>query len=403
MKFATTIIILILLPYGALPLHAVDAAPAVALKGATIHTAAGPPITGGTLIIENGKISAVGVNIPIPDGIDVIRVAGKVIIPGLIDPHSHIGIFDAGDANEMPQPLGPENRALDAIHLGTPDWPEAVAGGVTVVITGPGSGERMGGQSVTLKTFGEDLSKRILREDGDLKMAVNARNLSHITNIYRNFLKAREYIQKWEKYEAGDKSGDPPIKDLAMEALARALKQEVPVRVHIYPVSDMLSFVEMKKEFGFDLQFIHSVESYKIADKLAENDVGCICLPLGTRYHVTADQMRGIAVLHNAGVKVALHTDHPVIHEKWHRINGAMAIRYGLPKDAALRALTINAAEMAGVSGRVGTLERGKDADIVLLDGPWYELSTRVEKVFVDGILAFDRAITEDAMQEDER
>jgi imidazolonepropionase-like amidohydrolase len=396
-------VILLAVLCSALQMQAADPPSAVALKGATIHTAAGEPIAAGVLILENGRISAVGADVPIPDGMEVLDVAGKVIIPGLIDPHSHIGTFDANDVNEMPQPIGPENRALDAVHLGTPDWQEAVAGGVTVVITGPGSGERMGGQSVTLKTFGEDLSRRILKEDGDLKMAVNARHLSHMTNIYRNFLKAREYMAKWEKYEGGDKNGSPPKKDLAMEALARALKQEVPVRVHIYPVSDMISFVEMKKEFGFDLQFIHSVESYKIAPMLAEHDVGCICLPLGMRYHVTADQMRGIAVLHNAGVKVALHTDHPVIHQKWHRINGSMAIRYGLPEEAALRALTINAAEMAGVSNRVGTLEPGKDADIVLLDGPWYELSTRVEKVFVDGILAFDRTPTEDAMQEDER
>jgi imidazolonepropionase-like amidohydrolase len=376
---------------------------AIALKGATIHTAVGPPITGGIIVMESGRIAAVGTNVSIPGGARVIDVSGKTIIPGMIDPHTHIGAFDADDVNEMPQPLGPENRAIDGIHLGVPDWQEAVEGGVTAVITGPGSGERMGGQSITLKTYGNDLKKRVLREGGDLKMAVNARNLSHITDIYANFLKAREYLARHQKYEAGDKKGPPPKRDLALEALAAALKREVPVRVHIYLVPDMLSFLEMKREFGFDLQFIHSVESYKIADQLAAQNVACICLPLGTRYHETPDQLRGIAALHKAGVKVALHTDHPVIHEKWHRLNAAMAIRYGLPEDAALKAMTINPAEMAGVAGRIGSIEVGKDADLVVLNGPWFEPRSRVEMVFVDGTLAFDRVRQEKPAQEDRR
>jgi len=364
---------------------------AVALKGATIHTAAGPPISGGVILVQDGRIRSVGQSIAIPGGAKVIDLAGKVIIPGMIDPHTHIGAFDADDVNEMPQPLGPENRAVDAIHLGVPDWQEAVAGGVTAVITGPGSGERMGGQSVMLKTFGGDLKRRILKEDGDLKMAVNARNLSHISDIYGNFVKAREYLSQWRQYQGGDRTGSPPKKDLALEALSRALRQEVPVRVHIYLVPDMLSFLEMKREFGFELQFIHSVESYKIAGQLAQNGVDCICLPLGTRYHETPDQLRGIAVLHNAGVRVALHTDHPVIHQKWQRLNAAMAIRYGLPEEAALRAVTINPAQMGGVADRIGSIEAGKDADLVVLDGPWFEPRSKVDMVFVDGVLAFDR------------
>jgi imidazolonepropionase-like amidohydrolase len=387
----------------AIPPRAAAGGEKTALKGATIHTAKGPAIANGTILIEAGKIVSVGQNLSIPSGSKIVDLSGKVVIPGMIDPHTHIGSFDADDVNEMPEPIGPENRAIDTLHLGVPDWQEAVAGGITVVITGPGSGERIGGQSVTLKTFGADLQKRILKEGGELKMAVNARNLSHITDIYASFIKAREYVAKWQKYESGDKQGPPPKRDLAMEALARALKHEVPVRVHIYLVPDMLSFLEMKREFGFDLQFIHSVESYKIADQLAKANVACICLPLGTRYHETPDQLRGIAVLNNAGVKVALHTDHPVIHQKWLRLDAAMAIRYGLPEDAALRAVTINPAEMAGVADRVGSIEAGKDADLVVLNGPWFEPRSRVDLVYVDGILAFDRAAQEQSEREGRR
>lgn len=388
---------------AALSPQAAGGAETTALKGATIHTAKGPPITNGTVLLEAGKITSVGQSLSIPAGAKVIDLTGKVIIPGMIDMHTHIGSFDADDVNETPEPIGPENRAIDTIHLGVPDWQEAVAGGVTVVVTGPGSGERIGGQSIILKTFGADLRQRVLKEGGDLKMAVNARNLSHITDIYANFLKAREYLAKWQKYESGDKKGTPPKRDLAMQALARALKHEVPVRVHIYLVPDMLSFLEMKREFGFDLQFIHSVESYKIADQLAKANVACVCLPLGTRYHETPDQLRGIAVLNDAGVKVALHTDHPVIHEKWLRLNAAMAIRYGLPEDAALKAVTLNPAEMAGIADRVGSIETGKDADLVVLDGPWFEPRSRVDMVYLDGVLAFDRAAQEKAEREGKR
>ena len=137
---------------------------AIALKGALVHTVTGPPVENATILIEDGKIAAIGQNVSIPPGAEVIDVTGKAIIPGLIDNHSHMGGYVPNDLNEFPQPIGPENRAIDTLHLDTPDWDEAVKGGVTTIVTGPGSGERMGGQSVTIKTFGKDLKKRILKE-----------------------------------------------------------------------------------------------------------------------------------------------------------------------------------------------------------------------------------------------
>jgi imidazolonepropionase-like amidohydrolase len=363
-----------------------------ALSGAKIFTAAGPPIENGTVLVENGKITAVGDRMNIPRDLPVIDVAGKTVIPGLIDEHSHLGTYDFGDANEFSEPIGPEHRALDALHMEVRDWYDATKGGVTTIVTGPGSGERMGGQSITIKTFGEDLDARILKESSELKMAVNARNMSHIPTIRSMFLKAKEYMVKWDDYEAGDREGPAPKRDLRLEAIVPVLRGEEMVRCHIHYASDMISFLRLKDEFGFDLTFIHSSEAYKVAGEIARRNVPVITLPLATRIGVADDLLFGNTELYEAGVMVSLHTDHPVVHQKLLRLNAGMAIRYGMPEDYALRTVTMNPAISSRIDDRVGSIEVGKDADLVVLDGVWYEPSTRVDMVFVDGVRAYDRS-----------
>jgi imidazolonepropionase-like amidohydrolase len=366
-----------------------EAADPIALEGGTILTAVGPPIQNGTVLIQGGKIAAVGSNVAIPQGAKIIHVSGKVLTPGLIDIHSHIGMYPYYGDNEN-VPIGPQHRALDGIQFEHPDWARAVRGGVTTVLTTPGSGSYISGQSMTLKTFGDDTDRRILTT-GNIKMAVNAKNLSAVPLIRSELYQAREYLKAWEKYESGNKNGPPPKKDLGLEALARLIKGEVLLHVHIYTANDMLSFLKLKDEFGFDMTFIHSGEAYKIADEIAKRHVNCICYPLVMLPGVTEDQMKGNLVLYKAGVKLAFHTDHEVTQEQWLRICAALSLRYGFPEDEALRAITINPAEMLKIAGRVGSIEKGKDADIVVFDGPWYELASRVEMAFVDGVLAYDR------------
>ena len=391
-------LLLMLACVAALSHYAVDAARCAentfALKGAKVYTAVGPPLQDAIILVKDGKIQAVGRDVEIPAGASIIDVSGKEIIPGLIDAHTHLGAFvhDSADDNEMPQPIGPEHRSIDALHMDVPDWMDAVKGGVTTVVTGPGSGERLGGQSITIKTFGENLQKRILKESGNLKMAVNARNLSHLSSIRSTFQEAREYMEEWDQYLSGDKTGLPPKRDLGLEAVAGVLRGESIVRCHTGYANDMMSLLKLKDEFGFDLTFIHSDEAYKIADEIAKRNVSCICMPIVLRIGQTEDQMYGTKVLHDAGVKIALHTDDPVSRQKWLRICAAISIHYDLPEDVALKAITINPAEMSRIADRVGSIEEGKDADLVVLDGTWYELKTRVDRVFVDGVLAYDRA-----------
>ena len=369
----------------------------LALKGATVYPATGPKVENATILVAGGKIAAFGTDVKIPSDAAIVDLAGKVVIPGLIDIHSHLGFFDS-DINEFPQPIGPENRALDALYLDSPDWADAVTGGVVTLVTGPGSGERIGGQSITIKTYGADLQKRIIKEAGEVKMALNARNLSHVQAIRSSLLKAREYMETWDRYEAGDKKEPPPKRDLGLEALVRVLKGEERVRCHIHFANDMLAFLKLKDEFGFGLTFEHSTEAYKVADEIAKRGVGCVCLPLVLRIPLGEDLMRGNAILEKAGVKIALHTDHPVTQEKWLRLCAVMSMRYGLSEEAALKSITINPAELAMIDSRVGSIETGKDADLVVLNGPWQELQSRVDQVFVDGVLAYDRARDEKAI-----
>jgi len=362
----------------------------LALKGATVYTVIGPKILNATILVEKGKILAVGEDVKIPDGVKVWDVKDKIVIPGLIDIHSHLGMIE--DGNEYPEPIGPENRALDAINLSSPDWANAVKGGVTTVVTGPGAAERIGGQSITIKTFGASREMRVLKEAGEVKMALYARNLSHIQFIRSSLIKAREYMEALARYESGDKKDPPPKRDLAMEALVRVLRGEDRIRLHTYYASDMLSFLKLKDEFGFRLTFEHSNEAYKIAEEIAKRDVACVCGPLVTRESTSDDLMKGIVILYNAGVKIAFHTDYPVSQQKWLRLCALLPLRYGLPEEAALKAVTINPAEMAMVSDRIGSIERGKDADLVVLDGPWQEIRSHIDMVFVDGVLAYDRS-----------
>jgi imidazolonepropionase-like amidohydrolase len=370
------------------------------LRGGRIHTAVGPPVENGTILVRDGRIAAVGREVRTPPGLPVIDVTGKTVIPGLIDEHSHLGTYEFGDVNEFTEPIGPEHRALDALHMEVRDWHDAMKGGVTTIVTGPGSGERMGGQSITIKTFGPDLQTRILKESRELKMAVNARSLSHIPAIRSAFLEAQEYMQRWDAYEAGDRTGPPPARNLRLEAIVPVLRGEEMVRCHIHYANDIVAFLKLKDEFGFDLTFIHSSEAYKVADEIARRNVSVITLPLATRIGVSEDLLYGNTRLYEAGVRVSLHTDHPVVRESLLRLNAAMAIRYGMPEEYALKTVTINPATSSRIQDRVGSIEVGKDADLVVLDGTWYEPRTRVDLVFVDGVRAYDRAMEDPTGEE---
>jgi imidazolonepropionase-like amidohydrolase len=386
---------LIFLTLSALPLQ--DSA--LVLRGATIYTAAGAPIPNGTIVVRGGKITAVGASVAAPAGARVIDVTGKNIIPGMIDEHSHVGATPT-DLNDSPMVIGPQHRFLDALTLDDPDWKDAVSGGVTTVITGPGSGENVSGQAIVIKTFGTDLSRRMLTDHGGMKFAMGAKSSTRYptttmgvaANLRAYLIKTQEYLASWRRWDSGGKQGAPPARDLGYEAMGEVLSGQNRVRAHVHSAHDVMTILRLKDEFGFDLTLHHSTEAYKVANEVAKRGVNAVVLPLGPRIGLTEDALAGPTVLWRAGVRIALHTDHPVINQKWLRLCAAIVMRYGLPEAEALKAITINPATIARVQDRVGSLEVGKDADLVVIDGPWYEPKSRVDLVVGDGQVIYDRA-----------
>ncbi len=371
---------------------------AIVIRGATIHTAAGAPFV-GSIVLRGGKIVALGASVPAPAGARIIDGTGKVVTPGMIDNHSHIGA-KVTDLNDSPMLIGPQHRFLDALDLGDPDWKDAVSGGVTTIVTGPGSGENVSGMAVVIKTFGADLGGRMLLEKGGMKFAMGAKSrdryptttMGVAANLRQYLIKTQEYVQAGKKWEDEGRKGNPPARDLGYESMADVLAKKTYVRAHVHAATDVMTLVRLKDEFGFDLTLHHSTEAYKVAPELAKRGISAVVLPLGPRIGVGEDAMAGPYVLWKAGVKIAMHTDAPVINQKWLRLCAALAMRYGIPEDEALKMVTRNAAEIARVGDRVGSLEVGKDADLVMFDGPWYEPRSRVDLVIGDGQVIFERS-----------
>lgn len=399
-----------------------------ALKNATIMTITKGTIENGTLLIDNGKITALGKDVAIPDGATVIDATGKTITPGFIDPHCHTGIFadgigwDHADGNEMTDPITPHMRALDALNPDDMAWPELVEAGVTTVLTGPGSANLIGGTWICVKTQPKpNVAEMILLEPAGMKMALgeNPRRVygqqkrmpsTRMGNaaVLRNALfEAQNFMRKQEKYEAdlaefqqkqadGDEEAKEPTapeRNLKMEALVKVLKRELKARIHAHRADDIMTAIRISEEFGLDYTIEHCTEGYKIADILAQKEVSVTCGPAllsRPKFEMRGMTPKNPGILAKAGVKVAIQTDE-MSAVKFLPLNAALAVRYGMPKEEALKAITINAAVIIGVDDRIGSLEVGKDADLLVLPGDPLDFMSTPEMVFIDGELVYTK------------
>jgi len=382
----------------------------------------------GMVLVEGGRIVAVGAEVVIPEDAEIYDAAGKVVMPGLIDAHCHVGLFPEGigweyaDGNEMTDPITPHLRAIDAIHPNDPAFPELVAAGVTTVFTGPGSGNVIGGQAVCLKTVPRaTVEEMVLLEPAGMKMALGenpkrvygdqkkapSTRMGNAAALRAALVDAQNYQKKWRRYEedmaryearvkAGDGAAEPPKlveRDLELEALGKVLRREMKARVHAHRADDIRTAMRIAEEFGLDLAIEHATEGYKIADLLASKGIPVAAGPIlfsRVKYELKDMTPSNPAVMSRAGVKVALQTDE-MSAVKYLTINAALAVREGMAEEEALKAITIYPAEIIGVADRVGSLEAGKDADVVVFDGHPLDYRTVVVLVLVNGQVAYRR------------
>ena len=383
----------------------------ILIKNADLYAMEGEGrIQGGDVLLEGGTIKAVGRDLSAP-GARVIDAKGRVVLPGIVDAHCHIGMwedgmgFEGADGNEIVDPVTPALRALDAINPVDPCFAEAIEGGVTTVATGPGSANVIGGQFLAMKTFGRTMDEMVIKEPQSLKTAFGENPKRCYSNLKKSpstrmataaifrsaFLGAREYMRKMEDADLGKR----PARDLGMEIMASALRGEIPVKMHAHRADDILTAIRLANEFGLKATIDHCTEGYLILDELKKADIlGVILGPLFTersKIELKNKTFRAPYEFYKAGVPFALMTDHPVIPIQHLRVQAGICVSEGLPEYEAIKAITITAARMIGLAARVGSLAPGKDADLAIYDGDPLDCRASVALTIVNGDVVFEK------------
>ncbi len=383
----------------------------VAFRGARIIPVVGAEIPNGTIVVQGGHIVALGANVRIPEGAQVIDVSGKVIMPGLVDSHSHIG---GGAGADRSDPIQGDVRILDAIDPRNDAIQRAQAGGITTANIMPGSGHLMSGQTAYVKL--RDASRieemlychDILTEIcGGMKMAngTNPRGgppfpgtRGKAASLAREqYVKAQEYLRQLQATDTTKR----PSRDLEMEALAQVLQGRRIVHFHTHRADDIQTVLRLQREFGFRVVLHHVSEGWKIPGELAaahaQASVIVIDAP-GGKLEAQDLSLRTGYVLDSAGVLVGFHTDDPITDSRWFLRSAALAVRAGMPRQHALMAMTINNAKILGLDSLVGSLEVGKDADLIVLSGDPFSVYTHVEQTWAGGAKVFDLSTPRDRL-----
>jgi imidazolonepropionase-like amidohydrolase len=384
-----------------------------AFVNARLLTVAGAPVERGTLVVQNGKILAVGAAVAAPSGAAIIDVAGKTVMPGIVDTHSHVGGPQGGDGSA---PIQPDVRILDSVNARDTGFRRAVAGGITTVNVMPGSGHLSSGQTLYLKLRGGETIDALVitladgRIAGGLKMANGTNSIranapfpgtrgKSAALVREQFVKAQEYREKIRK--AGTDRDKLPPRDLALESLVEVLDGTRTVHFHTHRHDDILTVLRLAKEFGFTPVLQHVSEGWKVASEIAKAGAACSVIVVdapGGKLEAVDLAMKTAAVLDKAGVLTGFHTDDSITDSRLLLRSAAMAVRAGLPGDRALYALTMAGARMLNLGARVGTLEAGKDADFVVLSGDPFSVYTRVEQTWVEGRKVFDLSRPDDRL-----
>ena len=415
----------------------------IAITGGFVVPVEGEPIEGGTVVITDGTITAVaGPDFTPPAGATRVDATGKWVLPGFIDAHTHLGAREEGegwaghDTNELTGPVQAHVRVLDAINPADEGFRDALAGGVLAAGITPGSGNPIGGQTVAVRCWGLTVDDMVLRSPAGMKSALGenpkrvvgerrvnpSSRLGTAAAIRSALVDAAAYVAREEDQRLSDPSiertgapagpgGRPPQasasmggsrppfppappdksgggRDLKLEALARVLRREIPWRQHCHRADDIATALRLAAEFGYDLVLDHCTEGYLLVDKIAAAGVPVVTGPLITARSKVELRNRTLAnpgILAAAGITVAIATDHPVVPVHLLILQAALAVREGMDRDAALRAVTINPAKIMRVADRIGSLVPGKDADLVIWSGDPFDLMSRAEVAYIAG------------------
>ena len=353
--------------------------------------------SGIILINDEGKIEKVGTKIEIPEGSEVIDAQGRYVLPGFIDAHTHLGIYEeiyaheGDDVNEMSEPVTPQLRAIDGINIHDIGFQDALKGGVTTAMIAPGSANVVGGTVCIMKTAGKSFKSRLIKESAGMKVAFG----ENPKEVYGSEKKMpytrmgiaallRETLVEGQNY-IKDKESE---KDLGKDEIARVLNHKMPLRAHAHRADDILTAIRIANEFNLKLTIEHGTEAHLIMEELKESEVPVCMGPLlisRAKVELKEKSFKNPGILQKNGVKVALITDHPETPIDYAVLNAILAVKEGMDPKEALKALTINPAEIMGIDKSTGSLAPGKDADIVIWSGDPLNIMNKAELVMIEG------------------
>ncbi len=387
----------------------------LAIINADLWTVACGRIEGGTLLCEDGKIVDIGTDVDVPEGVQCIDAAGRRVTPGIIEAHSHAGINEQGvgregrDGNESTHPITPQVRAVDAINPRDDALREFLAGGITSTLVTPGSGNLIGGVAAVIKCKGTVVDDMLVIDEAGMKAALGqnpkgaygrrqnrapATRMGNAAMMREAFDQAQEYMQKKKKAEEDDDS--EPKYNAKHEALIPVLKGEMPLRVHCHRADDIVTAVRICEEYDLEYTLEHVTEANHVVDFLAEQQSRCAVGPTmkyGSKVENRERDFRTPVELARADVPFCFITDHPVVAGQFITITAGIAVSWGMDYDTALRAVTLGAAEHVGCADRLGSLECGKDADLVIWSGDPLDYTTFADYTIIDGEIAHEREV----------
>jgi len=379
------------------------------ITNARLFTMAGDYDVTGAILIDGKTIRAVGTDLDPADYPDaeIIDAKGQRVTPGLVDPHCHIGVmeegirFEGNDTNEMSGPIYPELRGIDSVYVKDMAFDYTYKSGITTVNTGPGSANIIGGTFTALKTYGDTVDDMIIKEETCMKMALgenpkrvygsgqkNPGTRMASAALMREWLfKARDYQKKLKAWENKQEDAKEPAFDMKLHSLKRVF-EGMPVKIHAHRADDIMTAIRIAKEFDLNVTIDHATEAYLIPNKIKDDNIRLIIGPtLGSasKYELVNKSFHSGRILEEHDIEFAIMTDHPVITLDTTLVQAALFVKEGLSEQRALEALTITSARLNGIDDRVGSLEVGKDADIVIWDGPLFDIMTRPELVMING------------------